>query len=62
MSKIQFTKIELVCEHCGEKPKEFQIYKGMLYCDWCVKDFKKREQRKKDDAEWERAVSPKNNE
>jgi len=55
-------KYQLICEHCGEEPKDFNIYKGFLYCDWCLKDFKRREQRKKDDEEFDRAVSPKNNE
>jgi hypothetical protein len=59
MAKL--TKLELVCEICGTQLINLEIHKRMLYCNWCANNQKRKERLKKEDAEWERAVSPKNN-
>ena len=53
------TKLELVCEICGTKLINLEIYKKMICCNWCLTNYKRIELRKKQDAEWDRAVSPK---
>jgi len=55
----KFTKLELVCENCGTQLMNLEIHKSMLYCNWCTTNQKRKERLKREDAEWERAVSPK---
>lgn len=55
----QFTKLELICERCGWNYGEYEIYKRLLYCGACLVAHKRRERADREDAEWDRAVSPK---
>lgn len=51
------TKLELVCELCGTQLIKLEIHKGMLACDFCLSSHKRREQRKKEDLEWDRMIA-----
>lgn len=53
MKKIQFAKLELVCEECGCQTEYLEIHKTIMYCKECADARRRRERLKKADREWE---------
>lgn len=60
MAKQQtFNKLVLVCEVCGCETEQLTIKKRVLYCNLCAEAKERRDRFKREEAEWNRAVSPK---
>lgn len=59
MAKTPISKLVLICEVCGYETEQLFIKKRLLYCKDCAEAKERRDRFKREEAEWNRAVSPK---